>query len=154
MFSAVLFFAPELGGYFLEPPNFLPADPLTTPAHIAPVWYFTPYYAILRAIPSIAGSAFPGVLAMGLAIIFLFLLPWLDRSEVKSIRYRGWIFKLMLALFVISFVLLGYLGMESPTEAKTLLARLATAVYFIFFLAMPIYTKLDKTKPVPDRVTH
>ncbi len=91
---------------------------------------------------------------MGLAIVFLFLLPWLDKSEVKSIRYRGWIYKLMLALFVISFVVLGYLGMQAPTEAKTMLARLATAIYFIFFLAMPIYTKLDKTKPVPDRVTH
>ncbi len=154
LFCAVLFFAPELGGYFLEPPNFLPADPLTTPAHIAPVWYFTPYYAILRAIPSIAGSAFPGVLAMGLAIIFLFLLPWLDKSEVKSIKYRGWIYKLMLTLFVISFIVLGYLGMQAPSEGKTLVARVATAMYFIFFLAMPIYTKLDKNKPVPDRVTH
>jgi len=153
-FAAALFFAPEMGGYFLEPPNFLPADPLTTPEHIAPVWYFTPFYAILRAIPSIAGSAFPGVLAMGAAIFVLFLLPWLDKSDVKSIRYRGWIYKLMLTLFVISFVVLGYLGTQSPTDAMTLLARVMTFVYFMFFLAMPWYTRLDKTKPVPKRVTH
>jgi len=127
---------------------------LTTPAHIAPVWYFTPFYAILRAIPSVAGSAFPGVMAMFSAIIFLFLLPWLDKSEVKSIRYRGWMFKLMLTVFVISFIVLGYLGMQQPTEAKTILARVATAAYFMFFLAMPLYTKIDKTKPVPERVTH
>jgi ubiquinol-cytochrome c reductase cytochrome b subunit len=153
-FSAAMFFAPEMGGYFLEPPNFLPADSLTTPDHIAPVWYFTPFYAILRAIPSIAGSAFPGVAAMGLAIAFLFLLPWLDKSEVRSIRYRGWIFKLALTLFCISFVVLGYLGMQAPTEGKTLVARIATAIYFLFFLAMPWYTKIDKTKPLPERVTH
>ncbi|MFT5519934.1 MAG: ubiquinol-cytochrome c reductase cytochrome b subunit [Enterobacterales bacterium] len=154
LFSAALFFAPEMGGYFLEPPNFLPADSLTTPDHIAPVWYFTPFYAILRAIPSIAGSAFPGVAAMGLAIVFLFLLPWLDKSEVRSIRYRGWMFKLALILFCVSFVVLGYLGMQQPTEGKTLIARIATAVYFLFFLAMPWYTKIDKTKPLPERVTH
>jgi len=153
-FCAAIFFAPEMGGYFLEPPNFLPADSLTTPDHIAPVWYFTPFYAILRAIPSIAGSAFPGVAAMGLAIVFLFLLPWLDKSEVRSIRYRGWMFKLALLLFCISFVILGYLGMQQPTEGKTLVARIATAIYFLFFLAMPWYTKVDKTKPVPERVTH
>ena len=154
LFSIALFFAPEMGGYFLEPPNFLPADPLTTPSHIAPVWYFTPFYAILRAIPSIAGSAFPGVMAMFLAIIVLFLLPWLDKSEVNSIRYRGWIYKFMLTMFVLSFVILGYLGMQTPTEGKTLLARIATTVYFLFFITMPWYTKIDKTKPVPDRVTH
>lgn len=153
-FSAAMFFAPEMGGYFLEPPNFLPADSLTTPNHIAPVWYFTPFYAILRAIPSIAGSAFPGVAAMGLSIAFLFMLPWLDKSEVKSIRYRGWMFKLALLLFCISFVVLGYLGMQQPTEGKTLLARIATTVYFLFFVAMPWYTKIDKNKPVPERVTH
>jgi ubiquinol-cytochrome c reductase cytochrome b subunit len=154
LFCAVMFFAPEMGGYFLEPPNFTPADPLTTPEHIAPVWYFTPFYAILRAVPSVAGSAFPGVLAMGLSILALFLLPWLDKSEVKSIRYRGWMFKLALTLFVISFIILGYLGMETPTEGKTLMAQICTIVYFMFFILMPWYTKADKTKPVPERVTH
>ena len=154
LFSMVLFFAPEMGGFFLEPPNFVPADPLTTPEHIAPVWYFTPYYAILRAVPSIAGSAFPGVLAMGAAIVVFFFLPWLDKSPVRSIRYRGWIYKLALTLFVISFIVLGYLGVQAPTPAKTLLAQVMTVVYFAFFLAMPWYTRLDKTKAVPDRVTH
>ena len=154
LFSMVLFFAPEMGGFFLEPPNFVPADPLTTPEHIAPVWYFTPYYAILRAVPSIAGSAFPGVLAMGAAIVLFFFLPWLDKSPVRSIRYRGWIYKFALTLFVISFIILGYLGVQAPTPAKTLLAQVMTAVYFLFFLAMPWYTRLDKTKPVPERVTH
>ncbi|MEL0035268.1 MAG: cytochrome b, partial [Gammaproteobacteria bacterium] len=154
LFSMVLFFAPEMGGFFLEPPNFVPADPLTTPEHIAPVWYFTPYYAILRAVPSIAGSAFPGVLAMGAAIVVFFFLPWLDKSPVRSIRYRGWIYKLALTLFVISFIVLGYLGVQAPTPAKTLLAQVMTVVYFAFFLAMPWYTRLDKTKAVPERVTH
>ena len=153
-FSAVIFFAPEMGGFFLEPPNFTPADPLTTPEHIAPVWYFTPFYAILRAVPSIAGSAFPGVLAMGLSIIVLFLLPWLDKSEVRSIRYRGWMFKLALVLFVVSFIILGYLGIKQPTPGRTLLAQICTIVYFLFFILMPWYTKVDKTKPVPERVTH
>jgi len=154
LFSMVLFFAPEMGGFFLEPPNFVPADPLTTPEHIAPVWYFTPYYAILRAVPSIAGSAFPGVLAMGAAIVLFFFLPWLDKSPVRSIRYRGWIYKFALTMFVISFIVLGYLGVQAPTPAKTLLAQVMTAIYFLFFLAMPWYTRLDKTKPVPERVTH
>ena len=154
IFSIVMFFAPEMGGFFLEPPNFVPADPLTTPEHIAPVWYFTPYYAILRAVPSIAGSAFPGVVAMGAAIVLFFFLPWLDKSPVKSIRYRGWIYKTALTLFVISFVVLGYLGVKAPTPALTLLAQVMTVIYFLFFLLMPWYTRIDKTKPVPERVTH
>ncbi len=154
IFSMVMFFAPEMGGFFLEPPNFVPADPLTTPEHIAPVWYFTPYYAILRAVPSIAGSAFPGVVAMGAAIVLFFFLPWLDKSPVRSIRYRGWIYKTALTLFVISFVVLGYLGVKPPTPALTLLAQVMTVIYFLFFLLMPWYTRLDKTKPVPERVTH
>jgi ubiquinol-cytochrome c reductase cytochrome b subunit len=152
-FSIVVFFAPEMGGYFLEHNNFVPADPLKTPEHIAPLWYFTPFYAILRAVPAIAGSAFPGVLAMFLAILVMFFLPWLDRSPVKSIRYRGNLYKGALVLFVISFVVLGWLGMEQPSAVKTLIAQIATIIYFAFFLLMPIYTKLDKTKPVPDRVT-
>jgi ubiquinol-cytochrome c reductase cytochrome b subunit len=154
LFSLVLFFAPEMGGFFLEPPNFVPADPLTTPEHIAPVWYFTPFYAILRAVPSIAGSAFPGVVAMGAAIVVLFFLPWLDRSPVKSIRYRGWIYKTALTIFVLSFIMLGYLGVKSPTPLYTLLSQIGTVLYFAFFLLMPWYTKIDKTKPVPERVTH
>ncbi len=154
IFSYVVFFNPEMGGYFLEPPNFEPANPLKTPDHIAPVWYFTPFYAILRAVPSIAGSAFPGVAAMGLAVVILFFLPWLDRSPVKSIRYKGPIFKIALALFVICFVVLGWLGTKPAEGLYTLMAQIGTVYYFAFFLLMPIYTKLDKTKPVPERVTH
>ncbi|AKH20900.1 cytochrome b [Sedimenticola thiotaurini] len=153
LFAAVIFFAPEMGGYFLEPPNFDPANPLKTPEHIAPVWYFTPFYAILRAVPSVAGSAFPGVVAMGAAIVVLFFLPWLDRSPVKSVRYKGPIVKGAIAMFVVVFVLLGWLGTQAATPLLTLLAQICTVLYFAFFLLMPIYSKLDKTKPVPERVT-
>ena len=153
IFSLVLFYAPEMGGWFLEHANFVPADPLKTPLHIAPVWYFTPFYAILRAVPSIAGSAFPGVVAMVLSIVFLFLLPWLDRSPVKSIRYRGIYFRTAIVLFVISFLGLGFLGTQPVTPLYTLLARVFSIIYFAFFVLMPIYTKLDKDKPVPERVT-
>ena len=153
VFCAVMFFAPEGGGYFLEAPNFDPADPLKTPPHIAPVWYFTPFYAILRAIPSFAGTQIWGVIGMGAAVVLIALLPWLDRSPVKSIRYRGPVFKTALVLFVISFIGLGILGAMVATETRTLVARILSAVYFLFFLAMPIYSKLDPTKPVPERVT-
>jgi ubiquinol-cytochrome c reductase cytochrome b subunit len=155
-FSIVIFFIPEGGGYFLERPNFEPADPLKTPDHIAPVWYFTPYYAILRAVTIDIGplsAKFLGVILMGAAVVILFFLPWLDRSPVRSIRYRGPIYKFMLGAFVVAFVVLGYLGTQAPTAGKTLLAQIGTAVYFAFFLLMPIYTKIDKTKPVPERVT-
>ena len=153
IFSLVLFYAPEMDGWFLEHANFVPADPLKTPLHIAPVWYFTPFYAILRAVPSIAGSSFPGVVAMGLSIVFLFLLPWLDRSPVKSIRYRGNYFRIAIVLFVISFLGLGFLGTQPVTPLYTLLARIFSVIYFAFFVLMPIYTSLDKDKPVPERVT-
>jgi ubiquinol-cytochrome c reductase cytochrome b subunit len=151
-FCAVLFFAPEMGGYFLEHPNFEPADPLKTPEHIAPVWYFTPYYAILRAVPSIGGSAFPGVAAMGVATMIFFLLPWLDRSPVKSIRYRGPIFKTALAIFAVTFIFLGYLGTQPPGDWRGPASQILTVIYFAFFLLMPWYTKIDSTKPVPERV--
>lgn len=149
VFCAVVFFVPDVGGFFIEPPNFEPADPLKTPTHIAPVWYMTPYYAILRAIP----DKLLGVVAMGASIMVFFFLPWLDRSPVKSIRYRGILYKAALSLFVISFVVLGYLGSHPPTPALLIVARLSTTVYFLFFLLMPIYTTLDKVKPEPDRVT-
>ncbi len=153
VFSAILFFAPEMGGYFLEANNFIPADPLKTPEHIVPVWYFTPYYAILRAIPPMFGSQFPGVLAMGVAVLIFFLLPWLDRSPVKSIRYRGRKYKIALTLFVIAFIGLGILGILPATELYTWIARVLTVVYFAFFLLMPWYTKHDVHKPEPERVT-
>jgi ubiquinol-cytochrome c reductase cytochrome b subunit len=153
LFAAVVFFAPEMGGYFIEHPNFEPANPLKTPEHIAPVWYFTPFYAILRAVPSIAGSAFPGVVAMFASILILFFLPWLDRSPVKSIRYKGMFYKVMLWLFVIDFIILGYLGTQPTTDLYKLMAQIGTIYYFAFFLLMPIFSKLDNTKPVPERVT-
>ncbi len=148
--SVVIFFMPEMGGYFLEHPNFEPADPLKTPAHIAPVWYFTPFYAILRAIPDKLG----GVLAMGGSIVLLFFLPWLDRCPVKSIRYRGWEFKVALTLFVVAFIILGYLGAQPPTDAYTFLARVCTIIYFGFFIYLVMYSHKEKTKPVPERVTY
>ena len=153
VFSAIVFFAPDLGGYFIEDNNFFPADPLKTPPHIAPVWYFTPFYAVLRAVPPMFGSQFPGVIAMGIAVVIIFFLPWLDRAPAKSIRYRGPIYKIALALFVISFVGLGYLGMLPVTPLYTLLSQILTSVYFGFFFLMPWYSKIDKCKPVPERVT-
>ncbi|HLW04037.1 MAG TPA: cytochrome bc complex cytochrome b subunit [Azoarcus sp.] len=155
-FSAVLFFYPEGGGYFLEYNNFIPADPLKTPAHIAPVWYFTPYYSVLRAVtfPLFGLDAkFWGVVAMGAAVVILAFLPWLDRSPAKSIRYRGPIYKTALAIFLVSFFILGYLGVLAPTPGRTLLAQICSVLYFAFFLLMPWYTKIDKCKPEPERVT-
>ncbi|MGP8290520.1 cytochrome b [Vreelandella zhanjiangensis] len=156
VFCGVIFYFPEGGGYFIEQPNFEPANPLQTSDHIAPVWYFTPFYAILRAINfSIFGldARFLGVIFMGGAIAVLFVVPWLDRSPVRSMRYKGWLSKLMLGLFVASFVALGVLGVLPSTPVRTHLAQLFTVTYFAYFLLMPIYTRLEKTKPVPERVT-
>jgi ubiquinol-cytochrome c reductase cytochrome b subunit len=149
IFCAVVFFAPTFGGLFLEPPNFEPANPLSTPTHIAPVWYFTAFYAMLRAVP----DQQLGALVMLLSILLLFLLPWLDRSPVKSIRYKGWMSKFWLGLFVVTFIALSYLGLQPAEGLYTLLARIFTVLYFAFFLLMPIYTRLEKTKPAPQRVT-
>ena len=153
VFSVILFFTPEMGGYFLEANNFVPADPFKTPEHIAPLWYFTAFYSILRAVPPMFGSQFPGVIAMGMAIVVMFLLPWLDRSPVKSLRYRGAIYKWALTWFVIAFLVLSYLGTQSVSPFKTLLAQIFSVIYFAYFLLMPWYTRLDKTKPEPERVT-
>ncbi len=194
VFSIVVFFAPEAGGYFLEANNFIPADPLKTPPHIAPVWYFTPYYSILRAttenfmwvlaagVISMAGliiwsvkntaaricvaalavvllagfftldAKVWGVVLMGLSVMIFFFLPWLDQSPVKSIRYKGPITKTAIALFVIAFFVLGYLGTQAVTEERTLAAQIGTAVYFLFFFLMPWYSKMDKCRPEPARV--
>src|SRR6202166_298602 len=151
VFCAVIFFAPTFGGLFLEEPNFAPADPLQTPPHIAPVWYFTPYSAMLRAVPSFAGTQIWGVLVLGAAVVILFFLPWLDRSPVSSIRYRGPIYKVMLAIFVFSFVTLGVCGLKPPSGIYPMLARVCTVLYFSFFLLMPWYTKYERVKPVPER---
>ena len=196
-FSAVVFFAPEFGGYFLEYNNFIPADPLVTPLHIAPVWYFTPFYSMLRAITSemmyaliacvllgalfgvlkaqlpaifkvvIAGGAvvvtalmlaidakFWGVVVMGGAVIILFFLPWLDYSPVKSIRYRPDWHKYFYAVFVINFLILGYLGVQPPSPIGERVSQVGTLFYFGFFLLMPWWSRIGKTKPVPDRVTY
>ncbi len=150
VFFAIVFFAPEMGGYFLEPPNFEPADPLKTPEHIAPVWYFTPFYAILRAVPDKLG----GVVAMGAAIVVLFFLPWIDRNGVRSIRYRSLAYKIILTLFAISFIVLGYYGMQSPTPLGTLISQICSLIYFGFFIALFFISRSEKTKPVPERVTH
>ncbi len=195
VFSLVMFFAPEMGGYFLEYNNFVPADPLVTPSHIAPVWYFTPFYSILRAttenimwvlalfVAIIAALTFFtaksskakisaiviaaililgfftleakvwGVVLMGVSVMVFFLMPWLDRSPAKSIRYKGPIYKIALALFVISFFVLGYLGVLSVTPGRTLVAQIFMFVYFGFFLLMPWYSAMDTSKPEPERVT-
>tara|TARA_A100001388_G_scaffold249122_1_gene209613 strand:- start:384 stop:1640 length:1257 start_codon:yes stop_codon:yes gene_type:complete len=156
LFSAVMFFYPDGGGYLIEHPNYEPADPLKTPELIAPVWYYTPFYSMLRAATfPLAGldAKFWGLVVMAGAIIIPAVLPWLDKSPVKSIRYKGMGSKVMLALFVISFFILGYLGTVHPTPARTFLAQICTGIYFAYFLLMPWYTRAEKTKPVPDRVT-
>ncbi|MEH6578795.1 MAG: cytochrome bc complex cytochrome b subunit [Amphritea sp.] len=153
VFCLIIFFFPEMGGYFIEKPNFEPANPLKTPEHIAPVWYFTPFYAMLRAIPPIAGSQFPGVVVMGGAIAVLFVLPWLDRSPVKSMRYKGMMSKIWLVVFAISFVILGYLGVVASSPGRTIVAQICTGLYFAYFFLMPFYTRMESTKPVPERVT-
>ncbi len=153
IFCAVVFYAPGLNGYFLEHANFIEANPLQTPEHIAPLWYLTPFYSVLRAVPPMFGSQFPGVLAMGASLLILFFLPWLDRSPVKSIRYRSPIYKWVLGVFVVSFVMLGWLGMQSVTPLNVFLARVFTVLYFAFFILMPWYTSIGKTKEVPERLT-
>ena len=150
LFALVVFFKPTLGGLFLEAPNFEPANPISTPEHITPVWYFTPYYALLRAVP----DQRMGALLMLLAVASFFFLPWLDRSPVKSMRYRGWISRTALALFVVAFVALGYLGLQPATGAYVVLARIFAVLYFAFFWLMPFYTLIDPVRPVPERVTY
>jgi len=154
VYCGIIFFAPTFGGLFLESPNFDPANAMQTPPHIAPVWYFTPFYAMLRAVPSFLGTQVWGVLVMFGAIALLVFLPWLDKSPVKSIRYKGPLSKIALALFAVSFVVLAYCGMKPPSTMLLLLSRLFTIVYFAFFLLMPWYSRVDRTKPVPERVTY
>jgi ubiquinol-cytochrome c reductase cytochrome b subunit len=195
LFAIVMFFMPEMGGYFLEYNNFVPADPLKTPNHIAPVWYFTPYYSILRATTAefmyvLAAAVFAygvliwrtpfrgkgkaialagvvavivaffaveakvwGVVFMGVSVMIFFLLPWLDQSPVKSIRYKGTLVRTALTLFVIVFLVLGYFGTQPVTDAGTRISQVGTLLYFSFFLLMPWYSRMDKVKPVPERVT-
>ena len=162
LFAAVIFFSPELGGWFLEHDNFVQASALNTPTEIVPLWYFTPFYSILRA--NIYNflwidAKIWGVFFMFLSIAMFAFLPWLDKSPVMSIRYRGWMYKTALAIFVVSFIVLGYLGTKNPEQVDLILlpnvhwAGICTLTYFLFFFLMPIYTRLDKTRPVPERVT-
>jgi ubiquinol-cytochrome c reductase cytochrome b subunit len=156
VFSAVLFFAPELGGYFLEYNNFIPANPLVTPAHIAPVWYFTPYYSMLRANTFNffwLDAKLWGVIFMGAAVMILFFLPWLDRSPAKSLRYRPTWHTSLYGVFFIDFVILGYLGIQPPSPVGGVVSQVGTVFYFGFFLLMPWWSRMGTFKPVPDRVT-
>ena len=161
IFLGIVFFVPELGGWFLEKDNFAPADILQTPPDIVPLWYLTPYYSILRSVTFEwlpGGAKVWGVIAMGAAIVMFFFLPWLDRAKVRSIRYRGWMYKTALTIFAVTFVMLGYLGTKNPGHIDLFLfenviwAQIGMLLYFAFFLLMPIYTTLDRTKPEPDRV--
>jgi len=162
VYLAIVFFLPELGGWFLEKDNFNPADILQTPPDIVPLWYLTPYYSILRAVTFEwlpGGAKLWGVIAMAAAIVIFFFLPWLDRSRVRSIRYRGWMYKTMLTLFAVTFVMLGYLGTKNPGHVDLIWfknvtwAQIGLVIYFAFFLLMPIYTRLDRTSAEPDRLT-
>jgi ubiquinol-cytochrome c reductase cytochrome b subunit len=156
IFSAIIFFAPEMGGYFLEYNNFIPADPLKTPPHIAPVWYFTPYYSILRAMVwnfFWVDAKVWGVVAMGASTLIFFFLPWLDRSPVKSIRYRPAMHTFFYAVFVVAFLILGYLGTQPPSPVGEVVSQVCTVIYFGFFLGMPWWSRWGQFKPVPARVT-
>ncbi|MBP6627193.1 MAG: cytochrome bc complex cytochrome b subunit [Arenimonas sp.] len=149
LFAFIVFFAPTMGGWFLEWDNFIEANPMVTPAHIKPVWYFTPFYAMLRAIP----HQLFGVIVMGGATMILFLLPWLDRCKVRSIRYRPMLHKVLIALFAVSFVVLGWLGAQSGSDTQKLVAQVLTGYYFAFFILMPVWSAMGQTKAVPERVT-
>jgi ubiquinol-cytochrome c reductase cytochrome b subunit len=153
LFAAVVFYAPEMGGLFLEAANFEPANPVLTPEHIAPIWYFTPYYAMLRAVPAFAGTQVWGVLVMFAAILLLIFLPWLDRAPVRSIRYRGPIYKVALMLFAASFIMLGYCGLMPVEQPYKAMSVFGTLYYFAFFLLLPWYSRIDGHKPEPSRVT-
>ena len=148
VFCIIMFFFPEGGGYFLELANFEEANPLVTPEHIAPVWYYSPFYTMLRAVPDPLG----GLIVMAAAVAILFVVPWLDRSNVASIRYKGILSKIAIVLFIVSFVTLGYLGTVTVTETGKIMSVICTLMYFAFFLLMPIYTSIEKTYEVPDRL--
>jgi ubiquinol-cytochrome c reductase cytochrome b subunit len=149
VFAAVIFFAPTFGGLFLEPANFEPANPLSTPEHIAPAWYFAPFYAILRAVPDQRW----GAVLMLLSIVSFLFLPWLDRSAARSMRYKGWFSRAALAAFAVSFIALGYLGLQPAETRFVVMARVCAIFYFAFFWLMPIYSKMERVKIVPDRLT-
>ena len=148
VFCIIMFFFPEGGGYFLELANFEEANPLVTPEHIAPVWYYAPYYTMLRAVP----DPFGGLIVMAAAVAIIFIVPWLDRSNVASIRYKGILSKIAIVMFVVSSITLGYLGTVTVTETGKIMSIICTVMYFAFFLLMPIYTSIEKTYEVPKRL--
>ena len=148
VFCVIMFFFPEGGGYFLELANFEEANPLVTPEHIAPVWYYSPFYTMLRAVPDPLG----GLIVMAAAVAILFVVPWLDRSNVASIRYKGILSKIAIVLFVVSFITLGYLGTVTVTVTGKIMSVICTLMYFAFFLLMPVYTSIEKTYEVPERL--
>ena len=148
VFCIIMFFFPEGGGYFLELANFEEANPLVTPEHIAPVWYYAPFYTMLRAVP----DPFGGLIVMAAAVAIIFIVPWLDRSNVASIRYKGILSKIAIVMFVVSFITLGYLGTVTVTETGKIMSIICTVMYFAFFLLMPIYTSIEKTYEVPKRL--
>jgi ubiquinol-cytochrome c reductase cytochrome b subunit len=148
VFCIIMFFFPEGGGYFLELANFEEANPLVTPEHIAPVWYYAPYYTMLRAVPDPLG----GLIVMAAAVAIIFIVPWLDRSNVASIRYKGILSKIAIVMFVVSFITLGYLGTVTVTETGKIMSIICTVMYFAFFLFMPVYTSIEKTYEVPERL--
>ena len=155
VFCGIIFFFPDGGGYLIEYINYEPADNLKTPDHIVPAWYYTPFYAMLRAITFPIGpltAKFIGFIVFAAAMVIIAIVPWLDKSPVKSIRYKGLYSKLALGGLVISFFVLGYLGMVPPNPLRTLLAQIFTALYFLYFLLMPFYTKYEKCRKVPDRI--
>ena len=149
VFCAILFFMPEMGGFFLEYANFEIANNLKTPEHIAPVWYFTPFYSMLRAVPDKLG----GFIVMAAAIAILFVLPWLDRSPVRSIRYKGLFSRVAILMLAAVFIILGYLGVKAPTAARTVLTQICTVLYFSYFIGIYFWTRIESTKPEPDRIT-
>ena len=149
----ILFFIPNFFGMFLEPANFVPANPLVTPIPLEPVWYFKPYYMMLRCVPSFLGTQVWGVIVMGASVMILFGLPWFDRSPVKSIRYRPMLHKVMIGLFSMTFLALGWMVSRPGTATLTHVAQILTAFYFFFFLSMPVWSRMGSFKPVPERVT-
>lgn len=153
IFVGLICFAPDGGGYLLEKPNFQEANPLVTPEHIAPAWYFGAFYAMLRATPSMFGSALPGVIVMFAAVLILFFLPWLDKNPIKSIRYKGWLTKITTVIFGLNYLMLNYLGMQPPSGLYTALSQIGTIYYFAFFVALMFIHKFESSKPVPERVT-
>jgi quinol-cytochrome oxidoreductase complex cytochrome b subunit len=145
-YALVVFFAPNIFG---EPDNYIPANPLSTPAHIVPEWYFLPFYAILRAVPNKLG----GVVLMFASIFVLFILPWLDRSPVRSARFRP-IYKIFFWILVVDCVVLGVVGANPPEGNWVVIGRIATIWYFVHFIILvPLLARLERPRPLPASIS-